>query len=90
MKNTGRRAGDEVVLCFFRDPVAERVRPVRKLAAFEKVTLAAGEEKTVRFHITKQQLGYYNSRMDFVVDAGEIDLYVGGNLENCLETSVIL
>ena len=90
VKNSGSRAGDEVVLCFFRDPVAERVRPVRKLAAFEKVTLAAGEEKIVRFHISRQQLGYYNSRMDFVVDAGEIDLYVGGNLENCLETSVIL
>ncbi len=88
VKNTGSRAGDEVVLCFFRDPVAERVRPVRKLAGFEKVSLEPGQSKTVRFHITRRQLGYFNSRMNFVVDPGEIDIYAGGSLESCLEASV--
>ena len=88
VKNTGSRAGDEVVLCFFRDPVAERVRPVRKLAAFEKVPLVPGESKVIRFRIAREQLGYFNSRMDFVVDPGEIDIYAGGSLSTCLETSV--
>ena len=90
VKNTGKREGDEIVECFFRDPVAERVRPVRKLAAFEKVHLSPGEMKTVRFHIKKEQVGYYNSCMEFVVDPGEIQIYAGGSLETCLETSVVM
>lgn len=84
--NEGKVAGDEIVQIYFRDPVAERVRPVRKLAAFEKITLAPGETKEVSFLIKKEQLGYYTSRMEFVVDEGEIEVYAGGNSVDTLKT----
>lgn len=76
--NTGACAGDEIVQCYFRDPVAERVRPVRKLAAFDKITLQPGETKAVSFLIKKEQLSYWNSKMQFVVDSGDIEVYAGG------------
>lgn len=85
VKNAGGLSGDEIVQIYFRDPVAERVRPVRKLAAFEKITLQPGETKTVSFSIAKQQLGYWNSRMEFTVDEGEIEVYAGGNSVDTLK-----
>ena len=87
VKNTGKVAGEEIVQIYFRDPVAERVRPVRKLAAFEKVTLAPGEEKEISFLIKKDQLGYWTSGMQFVVEPGEIEVYAGGNSVDTLKAS---
>ena len=42
VKNTGTRAGDEVVQLYLHDPVASLSQPVRRLRGFERVTLAAG------------------------------------------------
>src|SRR5438270_5024143 len=47
IENTGRRAGDEVVQLYIRDVVAARVRPVKELKGFERVTLRPGERRTV-------------------------------------------
>ncbi len=50
--NTGSRTGDEVVQLYVRDEKASVTRPLRELKGFERVTLAAGETKTVSFTIT--------------------------------------
>ena len=83
VKNTGDRDGMEVVQCYFHDPVAKRVRPVKKLLDFEKVKLSAGEEKKVCFVIPKERLGYYDMQMNFLIEAGEYEFYVGGNSQDC-------
>ncbi len=88
MQNTGDVAGDEIVQCYFRDPVAQRVRPVRKLADFEKVTLQPGESKRIAFHIPKAALGYYDQDMNFVIDEGLIEIHIGGNVRDTLEADV--
>ena len=49
VSNEGKRAGKEVVQLYLRDPVASVVVPVQRLRGFEKVSLAAGETRTVRF-----------------------------------------
>lgn len=84
VKNTGNQDGMEVVQCYFHDPVAKRVRPVKKLVDFEKIRLAAGEEKKVCFVIPKERLGYYDMQMNFLIEAGEYEFYVGGNSQDCL------
>ena len=84
VKNTGDRAGDEIVQCYFRDPAAKRVRPVKQLVDFTKVHLEPGEEKAVSFAIPHSKLGYYDDTMNFVVEPGEFDLFVGGNSRDCL------
>ena len=53
VQNTCERAGDEIVQRCFRDPVSQRVRPVRKLAAFEKAALQPGEIRRIAFDIPK-------------------------------------
>ena len=88
VQNTGDRAGDEIVQCYFRDPVAQRVRPVRKLAAFEKIALQPGESKRVAFDIPTAALGYYDQDMHFVIDDGLIEIHIGGNVRDTLQADV--
>lgn len=89
VQNTGDRAGEEIVQCYFRDPVARRVRPVRKLAGFEKITLQPGESRRVSFDIPKAALGYYDQEMRFGVDDGLIEIHIGGNVRDTLQADVM-
>lgn len=84
VKNIGDRAGEEIVQCYFRDLVAKRVRPVKQLVDFTKIALQPGEEKRVSFTVPHSKLGYYDMAMNYVVEPGEFDLFVGGNSRDCL------
>ena len=90
VKNTGDRAGDEVVQCYFRDLAAQRVRPVKQLVDFARIHLEVGEEKTVSFAVPYSKLGYYDMTMNYVVEPGEFDLFVGGSSRDCLSVRFAL
>ena len=49
--NTGTRAGKETVIWYLSDPEASYTQPVRRVIAFEKISLKPGEAKTVRLRI---------------------------------------
>jgi hypothetical protein len=49
VRNSGTRAGDEVVQLYLRDEVASFTRPVRALRGFRRITLEPGEARTVSF-----------------------------------------
>jgi beta-glucosidase len=57
--------------------VASISQPVRRLRAFERVTLTPGQTKTVSFTLNRNDVGFYNNSGKFVVEPGEIDVYVG-------------
>jgi beta-glucosidase len=75
--NTGSRTGDEVVQLYIHDPTASIEQPVRRLRAFERVTLTPGQTKTVTFKLTGNDVGFYDNFGKFVVEPGQIDVYVG-------------
>jgi beta-glucosidase len=77
VKNTGDVTGDEVVQLYLHDPVASIVQPVRRLRGFSRVTLAAGATRTVTFTLTPEDVGFYDNEARFVVEPGEIEIYVG-------------
>ena len=56
VKNTGTRAGDEVVQLYIRDVLASVARPVMQLEGFQRVHLAPGEERGVSFTLGRDQL----------------------------------
>ena len=85
VQNVGDRAGDEVVQLYIRDVVASVARPVKELRGFERVTLKAGESKTVRFTLTPADLGLYDVRMKFVVEPGVFQVFAGTSSEGGLE-----
>ena len=75
--NTGSRAGDEVVQLYIHDPVASISQPVRRLRDFDRVTLQPGQTKTVSFTLDRNDVGFYDNMGKFVVEPGQIDVYVG-------------
>ncbi len=90
VKNTGDREGEEIVQCYVQDVVAKRVRPVKELKDFAKVSLALGEEKEVIFEIPFGKLGYYDGEMNYVVEPGLFRFYVGGNSKDTLMAECML
>jgi len=77
VRNTGSRAGDEVVQLYLHDPVASISQPVRRLRGFQRVTLRPGEHKTVTFTLNRADFGFYDNQGRFVVEPGRIDVYAG-------------
>lgn len=77
--NTGKYAGEEVVQLYVRDEVASITRPIKELKGFEKIGLKAGESKTVTFDVKDEQLGFYDNRMNYVVEKGDFTFMIGGN-----------
>jgi beta-glucosidase len=77
LKNTGERAGSEVVQMYIRDLVSSVTRPVKELKGFEKVWLEPGESKTVTFTITAALLRFWNVEMKYVVEPGDFSVMIG-------------
>lgn len=77
--NIGSRPGTETAQLYIRDKVASRTRPVRDLRGFEQVTLKPGESTDVTFTLGPKHLGLYNREMEFVVEPGEFEIWVGPN-----------
>jgi beta-glucosidase len=69
--------GDEVIQLYLHDREAIITRPVEELCGFKRITLEPGEETTIIFTVSMKQLGYHNENMDYVVDPGKIDVYIG-------------
>ena len=86
IRNTGKRAGDEVVQLYLRDLAASVTRPLKELKGFERVTLQPGETKRIDFVLGAEQLGFWNRQMRFVVEPGEFKVMVGSNSEDVIET----
>ncbi len=84
VKNRGALAGDEVVQLYITDQVASIVRPDRELRGFRRIRLAAGETQTVTFPLSAEELGFYNKKLDYVVEPGRFTIAVGGSLDSLL------
>lgn len=90
MTNTGGRDGEEVVQCYVQDVAARRVRPVRQLKGFEKVSLKAGETREVNFVIPYTELRYYDWDMKEIPCEGLLRIYTGGDSRAELTGEVIM
>ncbi len=90
VKNTGTRAGDEVVQVYIRDVVSSVTRPVKELKEFKKISLKPGESQTLTFTISPQQLSFTNVDKDFVVEAGDFEIMVGNSSRDQDLTRVML
>jgi len=84
VQNTGNYDGKEVVQLYVRDLVGSLIRPVKELKDFKMLKLAIGESKTISFNLDKEQLGFYNHKGEFVVEAGEFKVFVGGSSQTNL------
>jgi beta-glucosidase len=81
VKNTGSRDGDEVVQAYLGAPrpaPAGAAFAKRALASFDRITLAAGEQRRVQLHIPPERLRYWSNRDQSWHDARDgRTVYVG-------------
>jgi beta-glucosidase len=77
VKNTGARAGTEVVQLYIRDVAASAgPRPVRELKGFQKIQLNPGESRDVTFKISNQELGYFDAAGHWLVEPGKFQVWL--------------
>jgi len=80
IRNTGSRAGKEVVQLYVRDLQSRLVRPPKELKGFHKVALQPGEQKTLTFTLKPRDLSYYDPAVHgWVAEPGDFEVLVGAS-----------
>lgn len=79
VRNTGSRAGKEVVQLYVNQPVASLSRPVKQLKAWTKVELAPGEAREVTLRVPVADLGFVGADGVYRVEPGPFRVYVGSS-----------
>ncbi len=77
VRNTGPRAGDEVVQVYLQYPQRPQ-SPLRSLVGFQRVSLQPGESRELRFELDPRQLSDVDRTGLRAVEAGDYRLFVGG------------
>jgi beta-glucosidase len=79
VRNTGRRAGVEVVQLYLRDDVASATPPVMTLRGFARVALDPGASRDVTFTLDEEDMAVLDARMQRVLEPGTFTVLVGGS-----------
>ena len=83
VKNTGKRAGSEIVQLYIHDVKSSVDRPKKELKGFQKVYLQPGENKDVTITINKEALSFYDeSSSSWKAEAGKFEALVGNASDN--------
>ncbi len=90
LTNTGARAGSETAQVYVRDLVSSILTPLKRLIAFQKIHLEAGESKQLVFQLRRDDFSLIRADEVRVVEPGEFMLFVGGSSKDVdLLTQVI-
>ena len=79
VKDSGTRAGDEVVELYLRIRGTSIALPIRELEGFRRITLAPGESQQVDFTIGRNELAFWNIDMQELVEPGSATVWIGPN-----------
>jgi beta-glucosidase len=80
VKNTGKRAGDEVVQLYVKYAQSALEHPAQELRGFKRVALQPGETKTVQIPLAASTLGYWDTNQNSsVVEPGKLELRLGAS-----------
>ena len=82
VKNTGKRAGDEVVQLYIRDDFSSVTTYDKVLRGFERIHLQPGEEQTISFTLTPQDLGLWDKNNQFTVEPGSFSIMIGASSQD--------
>ena len=81
---------EEIVQLYVRDLVANVTRPIRELKGFKRVFVAAESTVTVEFNLHSDDLAFYGRDNSLMVEAGEFSIWIGGDSNANLATSIYL
>ena len=80
VRNSGSRAGVEVVELYLHDAHSKVDRPIQELKGFRRVVLAPGETRVVDFTLDRSAMAYYSTaKRDWVAEPGQFNVLVGSS-----------
>ncbi|MDO4163894.1 MAG: glycoside hydrolase family 3 C-terminal domain-containing protein [Bacteroides sp.] len=80
VRNTGTRAGQEVVQLYISDKKSSLPRPIKELKGFRKISLAPGEEQEVVFLINREALSFFDdAKHEWVAEPGRFDAIIAAS-----------
>jgi len=82
VKNTGSKAGSEVLQLYMKDLLASVSRPIIELKGFQKVYLKPGESKQVSIEVPVKELQFLDEKMNWIVEKGTYRIFVGNSSKN--------
>ena len=82
VKNSGDKAGYEVVQLYIKDWYASVGRPIIELKGFEKVFLTPNEEKEIYFKLPVKDLAFLDENMVWNIESGELRIMIGNSSKN--------
>ena len=90
VKNTGARAGEEVVQLYIGLRGTSVARPVRELKNFRRIALSPGESQRVEFTIGRDELAIWQSDTKYEVEPAELTIWIAPNAQAGAPTRVFL
>lgn len=81
VKNTGDRAGEEVVQLYIHDKIASLTRPCKELKGFQRISLQRNEKAVVTFELDYRSFAFWNQNT-WTVEPGEFEIMIGPDSEN--------
>ncbi|WP_028609774.1 glycoside hydrolase family 3 N-terminal domain-containing protein [Paenibacillus harenae] len=90
VRNTGARTGAEVVQLYVSDVASAVTRPLKELKGFNKIELAPGESRTVRFKVGPEQLRYIGRDLKPVVEPGLFRIMAGRHSDDTLSSDLLV
>lgn len=78
LRNTGRRAGQEVAQLYVTDLVASIAPAGKRLKRFAKINLAPGQSRTLSFKLRQEDLSFIGSNNKPVTEPGDFEVMIGG------------
>lgn len=87
IENTGNYDGEEVVQLYIRDLFGCVVRPVKELKGFQKVFLKKGENKSLTFNITPDDLKFYNDQIEYINETGDYEIAIGNSSDTSIKAN---
>jgi beta-glucosidase len=77
VKNTGARAGKEVIQLFTSDLYASMTPDVKRLRGFDKILLTPGQSQKLTFTVKARDLAFVNNDLRWTVEAGDYEVSIG-------------
>ena len=91
VRNTGDRAGSDVVQLYAHDEVAQVVRPLKELIGYRKVSLEPGAAARVSFEVDADRFSFTGIDYRRIVEPGVVTLMAGRSSEDLgLSATIVL
>jgi beta-glucosidase len=90
VKNTGTRAGEEVVQLYIGLRGTSVARPIRQLKAFRRIVIEPGKSQRVEFTIGRDELSIWQRDTKYAVEPAELNMWIAPNAQSGTPVTVML